>query len=293
MARETFRLRVRQLIAAFAVSGSTTAIAQVPPAPFPIAAPSAPAEEPVEIYYGAIKLPAPASMVEASLVVTASASSPARKDEPKSAEAFVAALHSVRDGTRDITAATVGLLGTVGTRVRHTAESRPIILATYAMPASSATMQPSPAATNAPASQPQIVVVREAAPTTAVEPRITLHLESLLAFGVGILGVLFAAIVWARSSRTVARSALPSAIAPPVSFDPNLVQLFGQYNAGPKREPAEKFDLGPTYLDDVQQKIQMEAASNTAAVEFILNQNLALLTALNSMEPEAAAPALA
>ena len=289
MARETFRLRVRQLIAAFAVSGTTTAAAQVPPAPFPIAAPSAPAEEPVEIYYGTVKLPMSASTVEASLVVPASASSLAAKNEPKSAEAFVAALHSVRDGTRDITAATVGLLGKAGERIRHTAESRPIILATYTIPASSVTIQPPPAATNAPPAQPQIVVVRDAAPLAASEPGIALHLESLLAFGVGILGVLLAAVVWARGSRTVERTTLPLAIVPPVSFDPNLVQLSGQYNAGPKREPAEKFDLGTTYRDDVQQKEQMEAASNTAAVEFILNQNLALLTALNSMEPEAAA----
>ena len=128
-------------------------------------------------------------------------------------------------------------------------------------------------------------MVREPAPVAAR----TLSLESAIAFGVGLVGVLFAVVAWTRGSRPVGHSALPSVFAPPVSFDPNLVQLSGQYNAGPKREPAEKFDIGPTYGDDVQQKQQLEAASNTAAVEFILNQNLALLTALNSMEPEAAA----
>ena len=281
MTRTQFIRRARFALVGLAIGGANVAFAQQPPAPFPVVAP---AEEPVEIIYGTTKVSTtPAEVIP----VSASISMP--RNEVKSAEAFVAALHSVRDGTRDITAATVGLLGTVGDRVRHTVESRPIILATYAMPASSVTMQPSPAAANAPASQPQIVVVREAAPTTVAEPGITLHLESLLAFGVGILGVLFAAIVWARGSRTGGRSALPSAFVPHVSFDPNLVQLSGQYNAGPKREPAEKFDIGPTYGDDVQQKQQLEAASNTAAVEFILNQNLALLTALNSMEPEAAA----
>ena len=128
-------------------------------------------------------------------------------------------------------------------------------------------------------------MVREPAPVAAR----TLSLESAIAFGVGLVGVLFAVVAWTRGSRPVGHSALPSSFTPPVSFDPNLVQLSGQYNAGPKREPAEKFDLGPTYRDDVQQKQQMEEANNSAAVEFILNQNLALLAALNSMEPEAAA----
>jgi hypothetical protein len=55
----------------------------------------------------------------------------------------------------------------------------------------------------------------------------------------------------------------------------------GQYSAGPVPETAEKFDLGPNYQDEQKQKKQVEEASNQAAVEFILNQNLALLAALN------------
>lgn len=278
MARMQFIRRARVALVGLAIGGANVAFAQQPPAPFPVVAP---AEEPVEIIYGIRKVSTtPAEVIPVSASISTS------RNEAKTAEAFVEALHSVRDGTRDITAATVGLLGKVGDRVKRTSESHPIILASYTIPALPTPAQQAPAISQ-PASPPQVIVVREAAPTTAL----TLSLESAIAFGVGLVGVLF--VAWARGSRTVARSALPSAIAPPVSFDPNLVQLSGQYNAGSKREPAERFDLGPTYRDDVQRKHQMEEANNSAAVEFILNQNLALLTALKSMEPEAAAPALA
>jgi hypothetical protein len=54
----------------------------------------------------------------------------------------------------------------------------------------------------------------------------------------------------------------------------------GKYNAGPKPETAEKFEIGTSYGDQLQQKKLTEEASNAAAVEFMLNQNLALLAAL-------------
>ena len=92
-------------------------------------------------------------------------------------------------------------------------------------------------------------------------------------------------MAWVRggSRKTVATPAQVSPIIPmPMpAIDSNSVQLMGKYNAGPMRETAEKFEMGPTYHEELRQKKQVEEVNNTAAVEFILNQNLALLAALN------------
>ena len=54
------------------------------------------------------------------------------------------------------------------------------------------------------------------------------------------------------------------------------------YNAGPRPESAEKFDIGLSYHEELQQKKQTEVANNQAAVELILTQNLALLAAMTA-----------
>ena len=73
--------------------------------------------------------------------------------------------------------------------------------------------------------------------------------------------------------------------APPMGASPldGGVRLQGKYNAGPVPETAEKFDLGPTYHDDVAAKKQAEVRNNDAVVQFILDQNLALMDALNPL----------
>jgi len=257
----------------------------------------APAEEPIEIYYGTTKvtptrLVTPAPAPEAGPVVPAAAKSGPHQDGIRRAEALVDTLQSVRDGTREISAAAVSVLGKVGDRVKHSAESRPIILASYSMPP---IPQPQITVSMPPGSQnsqpPQVVVVREPAearPAPSETPRaLPMSIEMLVAGLVGMLGMLLAGMAWARGSRTV--EAAPQT-RPPVdtaqihAIDPNSVQLMGKYNAGPIRETAEKFEIGPTYHEEYQQKKRVEESNNAAAVEFILNQNLALLAALN---PEA------
>jgi hypothetical protein len=174
-------------------------------------------------------------------------------------------------------------LGKVGERVKQTAESHPIILTTYHLPPIPVPVQQaSPAPAAAP---PQIIVVREpndARPAPELVRGLTISFEMMIAIGIGLAVAAFATWAWIRGMNRPQPIPIPIEAEQPI--DPNSVRLMGQYNAGPRPEIAEKFEIGPSYQEDVKKKKQMEEANNSAAVEFILNQNLALLAALN---PEA------
>jgi hypothetical protein len=263
--RSVMAAKMRRLIASVLLAGGSSAAAQQPPAPFPVPA----AEAPIEIFYGTKRV-TPEPMPEAAAVVPASVV----EVQPKSVLTFQEALASVRDGSREIASAAVGMLGKVGDRVRHTADTRPIIIhTTYSAPA------PAPAPMAAPAAAPpQVVVVREPADVRHAEPApAAVRLDLLLACGAGLAAVGVGA--WAALRRT--KQPLPIAAVAPAPVDPNSVSLMGKYNAGPKREAAEKFELGLTYHEELKQQELVVEANNSAAVEFILNQNLALLAELN------------
>ena len=87
------------------------------------------------------------------------------------------------------------------------------------------------------------------------------------------------------STRLASKPRVPLATSVPAkirSSPPEVgMRLQGTFNAGPLPETAEKFDLGPTYHDDLWEKKQTEVRNNEAVVQFILDQNLALLDALN------------
>ncbi|HEY2911015.1 MAG TPA: hypothetical protein VGI99_12255 [Gemmataceae bacterium] len=267
--------------ALFAAAGPASA--QTVPAAFPLAY-AAPNEQTIEIYYGTAKrapvhMPAPAAPV-----IQASAIEPAK--EHHSARAFAEAMHSIRDGTREVSAAAVGVLGSFGERMKQTLPSRQIVLASYAMPAPSPAIPPITLSSPATAQQPQIVVVHEPAAKTAPEPArgLTLSFETLAACCVGLFGLAVAAMAWARGSRKSLAPALATAfptVQTAAPLDPNGVRLMDKYNAGPLPESAEKFEIGPTFQDAQQQKKQAQAANEAAAVEFLLQQNLELLAALN------------
>jgi hypothetical protein len=126
-----------------------------------------------------------------------------------------------------------------------------------------------------PAAQPTVVVVREpadAAPRAAEQPRgPLLGAGALFGLGVGALGLGFGLVVWRRSARETPPPLPP---APPAA--PGGVVLMGQYDAGPLPEPAERFEIGPTYHGEREKKKRAEAEGQQAMVEFILAQNLAL-----------------
>ncbi|HXD87168.1 MAG TPA: hypothetical protein VN641_11785 [Urbifossiella sp.] len=284
-------LRSRPLLAGLAASALFAAAgpawAQPAPAAFPLADAAA-NEEAIEIYYGTAKrapvhMPAPAAPV-----IQASAIEPAK--EQHSAVAFTEAMHSIRDGTREVSAAAVGVLGSVGERMKQALPSRQIVLASYAMPAPPSPAIPPITVSSPAAQQPQIVVVHEPAAKTATETArgLTLSFETLAAYCVGLFGLIVAAMFWARGSRKSLVPALAT-VTPTVHaeapLDPNAVHLMGKYNAGPLPESAERFEIGPTFQDAQQQKKQVQAANDVAAVEFLLQQNLELLAALN---PDAA-----
>ena len=312
-ARSTRGWRVQRLATAVVIWGGVGIVSAEEPGTFPLT-PSTP-PPPLEIYYGTKKvspvprpvlppqpvlLPQPVSL-EPVAPATAK-EGPSYHESPRPGEALVETLHAVRDGTTHVSAAAVNLLGKIATRVLTPPEPQHIILASYGAPppypapgpSSVPTPVPStptpPAPTVAPptaTTQPTVVVIREPAP----EPRpsepprgFSVGLDSLVAIGLGALGLVFGLVSWVRAGRRelpVAIPTPPAPVSPPTPPD-NGVKLLGMYNAGPLPETAEKFDLGPTYHEELQQKKQIEVANNQAAVEFILSQNLALLAAIDS-----------
>ncbi len=149
--------------------------------------------------------------------------------------------------------------------------------------------------------QPTIIVIRDAAapapvvaapvvaapapvPAPVVEPMrgVGFAPESLLGFGVGLVGLGIGLMSWIRSSRQKKQELAPTtASIPPSPASPPLdgVFLAGGLYAGPRPDLAEPFDLGPTYEDEQLAKKRLEEENQNAVLEFILSQNLALQAA--------------
>jgi hypothetical protein len=268
--------RWRQAVAAGLVALPTAGLAAAEPDPFPPVR----GAHTVEILYGTRKVwpvarPAPA---------------PAVPGEVKGAP--VATPPAVREETREKPAPP---------------DPQPIILAGYSgpflhpgfspqtspwlvpIPAAPPVAPPAPAA---PAST--VVVIREPAPAApppapAAEPArgITLGGETVLGIGIGIAGLGFGFAGWRRRAATSNAKQDNPAPPPPATSDGLL--LMGRYNAGPVPTSAEKFDIGPSYQTEVQEKKKVEEQNQQAVLEFILDQNLALHAEL--AEPDAEEPA--
>ena len=296
----------------------------IPAAPLPPVSP--PPEQPVaspaqqvEILHGTVKVgpiptpaapPVPHPELPQPVFPASAKSGPTGDDPGRTADEAIRAIRSLRDGATNVTNATANLLDAVADRMMTMRqEPRQIVFAGYAPapgagypfnPTQSLGVTPLPQQTapaTPPAQQPQtIVVIREPAgesrPAPAPEPArgLTLTPETLQIVGLGVAALLGLVAVIRLTRRPVAPPAplAPVIVAPPAPIDPNAVQLMGKYNAGPLPETAEKFELGLTYHEELQQKKQVEDRNDAAAVELILNQNLALLAALN---PGAAASA--
>ena len=272
----------RWLVAALLpLAGAGTAVAEPAALPHTISTTSRPL---VEVYYGTTKV----TPAEADPVVPAAATNDSRYREPlRPGEALVETLHAVRDGSKSVSDAAATLLDNVSARVLAVPpEPRQIVFT------------PAP-----PAAQPTVVVIREPAadarPGPAAEPArgAAVGVDVLAALALcGVAGY-FGYRAWERRVKPpepVAAVApppapvpLPAPVAVPVPVEPGVV-LMGMYDAGPLPATAQKFDLGPTYHDDLRVKKQAVETSDQAAVEFVLNQNLALLAALGAAEPAVA-----
>lgn len=144
--------------------------------------------------------------------------------------------------------------------------------------------QPAPA----PAPPPQtVVVIREPAGETRVvaptseQPRgVTLGTETLIGLGIGLVGVGFGFAGWRRRTAATAAGVALRHPNPPAPVSEDGLLLMGKYNAGPRRETVERFDLGLSYQAEQEQKKKTEAANQQAVVEFILAQNMTLHTDL-------------
>ncbi len=215
-------------------------------------------------------------------------------------EAVAETLNAVREGTRRVSTATTELLERMGDRGQAAHPIPPIYPATYVQPAAPALpphympaapwLMPAPHApagmAKEQATPPQVVIIREpgearasttashAAPVSEGSRGITVTPETLLGLGIGVAGIGIGVAGWRRSSREKAAAlVMPT---PPPSVPADGVLLMGKYNAGRRPEPAEKFEIGPTYQDEQLSKLQVESESQNAVLEFILSQNLAL-----------------
>jgi hypothetical protein len=143
--------------------------------------------------------------------------------------------------------------------------------------------------------QPTVVVIREPgearepAPVVVEQPHgVVLGTEALMGIGVGVLGVGFGLMGWLRRSATANAAATNAATlaaalrhpTPPAHAPEDGLLLMGKYNAGPRRENVERFELGLSYQSEQEEKKKAEAANQQAVLEFILSQNVALHTDL-------------
>lgn len=306
-------LRAAAALAAAAASGTPLLAQLPPPAPLPLppeaSVPLTPAAEPappIEIYYGTRRVnpaPKPPAEVAPAAAVVPEATTPAASpgDAARTADAFIDTLREVRDGTNKVSTAAAALLGKVAERT-HPPEPKQLVVTNSATPAALPPLAnanapwlaaPAPVAVpptakpTEPAAAPSVVVIREqvSEPKPAAAPAVvTLSAQTLVACGIAACGTVLGLLGWARGGRKQVAAAVapvPQVVPPEAPLDPNAVRLQGKYNAGPLPESAEKFELGPTYHDEVRQKKLTEEQNNAAAVEFILTQNLALLAELN------------
>jgi hypothetical protein len=273
----------------------------------------------VEIFHGAKKvwpLSAPPVQPPPKPVVPAESKGGPVVEEPgRASAAFMAACAAVRDGSTSVTKSATNLLDRISDRMAVQTEARQIMLASF-IPPPSHQPQPAPPAnlpwltptqTQTPPTQPAavstpqtptVVVIRETAPDvhrvevpvaapTLPEPRgVVMTPELMIAAGFGVFGLMFGLAAWARGGRAARSQYAP--VVGPVLAVAGGVRLQGKYDAGPVPESAEKFDLGPTYHDELQEKKHVEVRSNEAVVQFILDQNLALLDALGPVAEEIA-----
>jgi hypothetical protein len=273
MGTKSLGFRALQLaIVAAALTVAIPAFAQSQPAAMPGIEPPAPVQETVEIYYGARKVSRACPTPPDQAIVQASANGSLKNPD---SIPLSEVLHAVCDGIRGVSTATAGFIHMIGEKEKSSAEPRQLIFPNCTMPM---------AAVPSAQAQPQVVVIREPsesrqAPETATG--MNFNIATIFAFSVGFLGLAFSIKTLTARKKEQAGVPVFHSGSAPVPLDPNSVQLMGKYNAGPKPETAEKFEIGPTFHDQIQQKKQAEEANNTAAVELILNQNLALLAALN------------
>ncbi len=145
------------------------------------------------------------------------------------------------------------------------------------------------------AAQPTIVVIRESggearpAPLAEAPRGITLGGEALLGIGIGAAGLGFGFAGWRRKSSTAAAKTTLRHPEPTSPMAGDGVMLMGKYNSGPRKETAERFDMGVNYETEKKEKKKTEAQSQQAVLEFILSQNLALHAELGG-EGEGAIP---
>lgn len=274
--------KTRGWIAALTLTcGSIPALAQSPaPPPY--------GEEPIVIDHGAAKVgPAPTIAPGASPAIPVVPAAGQAGMGSHTREVDAEAMHCDCDGSVNVSAA-ASLNEKASNRVKHIATSRLFI---------TAALTPAPTTVTAPAVRVQtpvasapVVVMNEPGARPApkapmpVTQTLTFRFETLISAGVGLFGLLLAILVWPRISRRESELAQVIPQGSPAPPDPKSIQLLGQYNAGPKRENVEKFEIGPAYHEELQQKRKAEEANNAAAVELILNQNLILLAALNPGE---------
>ncbi len=144
-----------------------------------------------------------------------------------------------------------------------------------------------PSAAGERATTPQVIIIRDrdatptAAPATPPAPAeptpyvLTLTPATLAGLGVGLGGLGIGWLGW-RRRQTAAASPLARHPLPYVPLGGEGVLLMGKYNAGPRPDTAERFEIGPSYAEQLQQQKIIAAQNQQALVEFILGQNIAL-----------------
>jgi hypothetical protein len=190
-------------------------------------------------------------------------------------DAMVDTLHAFRDGTWNVSNAVVSYLAKAEERAKKSADPRTFVLTSAAQ---LSPLPPHSGGTPATAAsvQPTVVVIKESGndsrSATIDTGGIILGVGSLLGLGIGVLGI---GIGYAGWRRRMTPLHIPSPPSPPAVPGDGIL-LSGKYNAGPRRETAERFEIGPSYQTTQAEKKQTEAEKQQAVLEHILSQNIAL-----------------
>jgi hypothetical protein len=130
--------------------------------------------------------------------------------------------------------------------------------------------------------RPTVIVIREPAMATSVEPN-TITVSPLAIF-VAACCFCFAMAATVLSLLLRTRATVPrgdgasSHLASTTTREGHLI--VGGFDVGPLPEPAQKFDLGLSYSDELAQQKIAEIDSDQAMLQHILEQNLLLQAAL-------------
>lgn len=263
------------------------AVADTPPKPLvlsssPILTP--PPHKSVEIYYGTTKV-VPAVAVTPKLTVVEPPPRP-RVETPVYVPLLPASLWGTGNGPGSVVPAHAESPATPKSPINVLAHAALQRILPQSPSTTASTSAPTIVVLREPATEPRPLPVMPATPNVVVvrEPAVEASPIVIagvpispmwLGSGIAIAGLTLAALVHGRAGRISPVLSAPA--GPPHDPVKDGPLLMGKYKVGPLPEPAETFQVGPTYADEVREKQRQMADAESAVVAHILAESILML----------------